>query len=256
MRVRVIELRILGAVLAGLWLATFGLILIGYRPGGPADIVVGLAAAGPIVVALVAVRWPPVARSPRAFAAIAWLGLAAVLLLVPSIAGLVSQLEGRGPQTLLPSAEAAYPWVLALFATSVFAGLGVARRRLGDTSPGRRRLLAGTVAGLTATLVAGTAFAMAAVVNELSLGDRPAISSRFGPTDPTLEPPPCDGPLFAGPTAYLTLRMDDSVDGSTRGQATLAGTRSGLDVRWDGYAASGQTFAGTGSPGWATWRGR
>ncbi len=54
-----------------------------------------------------------------------------------------------------------------------------------------------------------TAFATAAVVNELSLGDRSAISSRFGPTDPTLEPPPCDGALSAGPTAYLTLQMDD-----------------------------------------------
>ena len=42
-RVRVIELRILGAVLAALWLTTFALILLGYRPGGPVDVLVGLA---------------------------------------------------------------------------------------------------------------------------------------------------------------------------------------------------------------------
>jgi hypothetical protein len=245
-RVRVIELRILGTVLAGLWLVTFGLILIGYRPGGPVDILVGLAAAGPLVVALGAVRWPPVARSPRAFAAMAWLGLAAVLLLLPSIAGLISQLEGRGPQTLLPSAEAAYPWALALLATGVFTGLGVSRQRLGGRSPRRRRLVAGIALGVAATLVAGSTFAMAAVYNELSLGDKPAIASRFGPTDPTLEPPPCDGPLTIGPTATLTLSMDSSVDGSSIGQATLFGVRSGMDVRWDGYVAGLHTFGRSG----------
>lgn len=246
MRVRAIELRILGTVLAGLWLVAFGLILVGYRPGGPVDIVVGLAAVGPLVVALSAVVWPPVARSPRAFAAMAWLGLAAVLLLVPSIAGLVTQLEGRGPQTLLPSAEAAYPWALALLATSAFAGLGVTRQRLGDRSPRRRRLVAGLALGVVATLVAGSAFTAAAVYNELSLGDKPAIASRFGPTDPSLEPPPCDGPITIGRTATLTLVMDSAVDGSTNGQATLYGVRSGMDVRWDGYVTSLQSFGRSG----------
>lgn len=245
-RVRIIELRILGAALAGLWLVTFALILVGYRPGGPVDILVGITAAGPIAVALAAVRWPPVARSPRAFALIAWLALLAILLLVPSIAGLVSQLQGRGPQTLLPSAEAAYPWALALFATGVFAGLGMARRRLGDSSPRRRRLMTGIALGLVATLSAGSAFSAAAVVNELSLGDRPAISSRFGPTDPSREPSPCDGPLTDSTTALLTLHMDSSVDGSMTGQATLSGVRSGEDVRWDGYVAGDRTFGRNG----------
>jgi hypothetical protein len=245
-RVRIIELRILGAALTGLWLVTFALILIGYRPGGPVDILVGLTAGGPIVVALAAVRWPPVARSSRAFALMAWLALVAILLLVPSIAGLVSQLQGRGPQTLLPSAEAAYPWAIALLATGVFAGLGTARRRLGDNSPRRRRLMAGIALGLVATLAAGSAFAAAAVVNELSLGNRPAISSRFGPTDPTLEPSPCDGSLTEGTSAVLTLHMDSSVDGSTTGQATLTGVRSGEDVRWDGYVAGDRAFGRNG----------
>ncbi|MHB8893033.1 MAG: hypothetical protein ACYC65_13435, partial [Candidatus Limnocylindrales bacterium] len=88
MRVRTIELRILAAALAGLWLAAFGLILGGYRPGGPVDVLVGMAATGPIVIAVIALRWPPTARGGRAYAAIAWLGLGAMLLLIPSLGGL------------------------------------------------------------------------------------------------------------------------------------------------------------------------
>ena len=236
----------LGVILVGLWLITFALILLGYRPGGPVDILVGVASVGPILVALAAVRWPPVARSPRVFAFVAWLALLGILLLVPSIAGLVSQLQGRGAQTLLPSAEAAYPWALALLATSVFAGIGVARRRLGDRATRARRLVAGIALGVVATLVAGSAFTAAAVYNELSLGQRPANSSRFGPTDPTLEPPPCDGPLRVGSSANVTLLMDTSVDGKSTGQATLTGQRSGTDIRWDGYVASSRTFGRSG----------
>jgi hypothetical protein len=245
-RVRVIELRLLGVALTALWLVAFGLILFGYRPGGPVDVVVGIAASGPIAVAVAAVLWPPVARSPRAFALMAWLALVPILLLVPSIAGLVTQLQGRGPQTLLPSAEAAYPWLLALLGTGIFAGLGVARRQLGDRAPRRRRLLAGIALGVAATLLAGTAFATAAVYNELSLGDRAAISSRFGPTDPTLEPPACDGALAIGATADFTLQMDSSVDGKPAGQLSVAGERSGSDVRWDGYVTSAVAFGRTG----------
>lgn len=236
----------MGAVLAGLWLVTFGLILLGYRPGGPVDVLVGFAAAGPIVVAVAAVVWPPVARSPRAFALMAWLALAPILLLIPSIAGLVTQLQGRGPQTLLPSAEAAYPWVLALFATAVFAGIGVARRRLGDRAPRRRRLMTGVALGVVATLATGTLFSAAAVYNELSLGDKAAISSRFGPTDPSLEPPACDGPISAGTTADVWLFADTSVDGKPTGQLAVSGERDGVDVRWDGYVTSQVAFGRTG----------
>ena len=53
MRVRAIELRILAMVLVVLWFVVFGLVLIGYRPGGPIDLAVGLAAIGPILIALV-----------------------------------------------------------------------------------------------------------------------------------------------------------------------------------------------------------
>ncbi len=245
-RVRVIELRILGAVLAGLWLVTFGLILWGYRPGGPVDGLVGLAAGGPIVVAAAAVAWPPVAQSARAFRVIAWLALGPILLLVPSIAGLLAQIQGGGPQTLMPSAEAAYPWVLALLGTGVYAGVGVARRRLGDRSPRRRRLLAGIGLGVAATLVTGTAFSAAAVYNEVSLIGKPALTSRFGPTDRALDPPPCDGPMAIGATATVTLQMDVSVDGSPTGALSVSGQRSGMDVRWEGYVTSNAAFGRVG----------
>jgi hypothetical protein len=241
-RVRTIELRILAAALTGLWLAAFGLILVGYRPGGPVDILVGISAAGPILIAVGALLWPPVARGDRAFAAMAWLALGAMLLLVPSLGGLLTQISGRGPQTLLPSLEAAYPWILALVATSVFAGLGIARRRLGDTALRRRRLAMGTVVGLAMVLAAGSVFSTMAIVNELALGDRPAITSRFGPTDPDLEPPPCSGVILYGTTATLDLRMDSSLDGRFAGQVSIHGIRNETDVQWNGFAATRLTL--------------
>jgi hypothetical protein len=237
-----IELRILGAALAGLWIAAFALVLFGYRPGGPVDLAVGVAAGGPIVIAAAAVRWPPVAHGDRAFAGMAWLALGAILLLLPSLEGLVAQLTGRGPQTLLPSLEAAYPWLLALLGTSLFAGLGIARRRLGETALRRRRLLLGSGIALVMVLVAGGAFTAAAVVNELALGDRPSIASQFGPTDPALETPPCGGPMIPGPTARLELRMDAAIDGQRSGQVLISGIRDGADVRWTGYAATRLTL--------------
>jgi len=240
--VRLIELRILGAALTGLWVLAFGLVLLGYRPGGPVDAAVAAAMIGPILVALAAVLWPPVARDDRAFAAIAWLGLAAILLLVPSLGGLINQLQGRGPQTLLPSFEVAYPWLLALSATGLFAGLGIARRRLGETSLRRRRLVTGTAVGLALVLVTGTAFGAAAVVNELALADRAAIASRFGPTDPHIEVPACTAPLTAGATARLALLMDSSIDDERTGQVRLDGLRNDADFRYAGFAASRLTL--------------
>jgi hypothetical protein len=237
-RVRTIELRILGVALTALWAAAFLLVLVGYRPGGPVDVAVGLAAIGPILVALAAVAWPPVARGGRAFAGIAWLALGAILLLVPSLAGLVQQLEGRGPQTLLPSAEAAYPWLLALLATGLFAGLGIARRRLGGTAVRRRRLVVGSALGTGLVLVTGSAFGAAALVNELALADRPGISSRFGPTDPALVIPECSRDLAMGPTARLVLTMDASIDDRRIGQLRVEGIRSGADFRYTGFVAS------------------
>lgn len=242
MRVRTIELRILAALLAGLWIVAFGLVLGGYRPGGPVDILVGIAAVGPVLVALAALRWPPVARGDRAFAVIAWLALGAMLLLVPSLGGVVGQLTGRGPQTLLPSLEAAYPWILALLATALFAGLGIARRRLGETALRRRRLAVGATFGLAMAFAAGSPFTIAAIANELALGNRPAITSRFGPTDPDLEPPPCTGSILYGSTAVVDMWMDSTFDLRYAGRVGVRGVRNGADVRWTGFAATRLTL--------------
>jgi hypothetical protein len=241
-RVRTIELRILAVTVAVLWLAAFVLVLLGYRPGGPVDILVGLAMIGPVLVAGAAVLWPPVARGDRAFAGIAWLALASILLLVPSLAGLVTQLTSRGPQTLLPSLEVAYPWLLALVATGLFAGLGVARRRLGGASVRRARLVLGSMIAAVMVLVAGGAFTAAAIVNELALDQRPAIASRFGPTDPELEPRTCTDPVGVGTTARLQLRMDGSIDTRYTGQVVLEGIRNDADVAWTGFAATRLTL--------------
>src|SRR4051794_34378048 len=206
MRVRMFGLRLLAAVLTGLWTIAAAIVLLGYRPGGPIDGIVGLAALAPIAVSLLGLLWPPVARGDRAFAIVAWVGLLAVLLLIPSIGSVFTQLVARGPQTLLPSWEAAYPWILALLATALFGGLGVARHILGSSTLPRRRLELGLLIAIVATALSGSLFAAAAIGNEVALRDAPARSSRFGPTvaaADTAEPPHCIDPLSVGTTANL-----------------------------------------------------
>jgi hypothetical protein len=232
MRVRRFELRLLAAILVGGWLAAAGLVVVGYRPGGPIDLLVGLAALPAVGIAVAAMAWPPIARGDRAFAAIAWLGIAGALLLIPSIGSLVEQLRGGGPQTILPSVETAYPWLLALAATAVFAGLGIARAVLGESALRRSRLATGVVVGVVLATSTAASFAGAAIANDLALRDRPAVSSRFGPTDPTLEPPPCDGALAPGSSARVALTVAGEVDGGSTGEAQLRGSRSEADFRW------------------------
>ena len=217
-------------------------MLLGYRPGGPTDLLVGMAAIRPVLIAAAAIVWPPVARGDRAFIRIAWIAIASVLVLVPSVAGLVAQLSARGPQTLLPSLETAYPWLLALAATGLFAGLGVARRHLGGASLRRERLVLGSVIAAVLVLVSGGAFATAAFVNELALRDRPAIASRFGPTDPALEPPACDDPVSAGTTARLALASMARWTAATRA-GRLQGIRNGADFRGRATPPPGSPWA-------------
>jgi len=49
-RVRLFELRLLAVALTVLWAAGGGIVLIGYRPGGPWDLLVGMTAALPLLV--------------------------------------------------------------------------------------------------------------------------------------------------------------------------------------------------------------
>jgi hypothetical protein len=238
MRVRAFELRLLATALVVCWVIAGGLVLLAYRPGGPLDLLVGLTAMTPIVIALAAVVWPPVARGARAFPAIVWLGILAILFLVPSIVGVVTQLLAYGSRTLLPSLEAIYPWMLALLATSLFAGFGIARRIQGGNAVRRRRLLIGIAIALAATAVSGITFAAVAVANDVALRGRPVAESRFGPVTGPDQPPPCDDALRTGSSARLDLHLSGTVDLRPIGEVELLGTRVEDDFRWLAYVAS------------------
>jgi hypothetical protein len=254
-RVRIFGLRLIAAALSAAWTLTAALVLLVYRPGGPLDLVVGAAAGLPALIALVGLAWPPVARGARVFSAMVWLGLGSLLVLLPSIGGVLTQLLARGPQTLLPSLEAAYPWALALLGTSMFTGLGVTRHSLGSASLRRTRLLRGLVVGVGGALAVGSLFASVAVANELALRDRPVAASRFGPTDPALAPPTCLVRPRIGPAARVDLLLTGSVDLRSMGNVDLRGVRNGRDFRWLAYVATDRALgqfgaARLGDRGW------
>ena len=255
MRVRTFELRLIALALAGCWVVAAALVLIAYRPGGPIDIAVGAVSLLPAGIALVGVRWPPVTRGPRAFAAMVWLAAGSLLVLVPSIADVTGQLGGRGVQTLLPSVEAAYPWVLGLIGTCLFTGFGIARRRLGDAAMRRRRLVRGVAIATLLATGTGLVFAAVALGNEIALRDQAASSSRFGPTDVDREPPPCDGPMGIGPTARLGVEFEGTLDGRSMGTIELGGDRNVADVRWLAYVATTRDLGmhGAASIGGSSW---
>ena len=255
MRVRIFELRLIALTLTMLWAFAAGLVLVGYRPGGPIDLLVGLTACLTIPIPVAGLLWPPVARGSRAFAGIVWLGLGAWLLLVPSIGGILNQLVARGPQTLLPSLETAYPWLLALAATSLFSGLGIARQLLGGTALRRARMIRATGIAAALTAVVSLAFAGAAIANDVALRDAPAAASRFGPTTAEADPPPCDGVITAGTTAGLEMTLDGDVDLHPIGSASLDGQRAGPDFRWSADVATDRALGRFGAAriGGAAW---
>jgi len=221
-------------------------VLLAYRPGGPIDVVVGVLAFAPLGIAILGVVWPPVAHGRNAFPAMVWIGVVALLVLVPSIVGLVVQLRALGSQTLLPSPEAAYPWLLALAATSLFTGFGLARRILGQTAMRRRRLVRGILMAAALTVVTSVLLGGAAVANDIALRDRSQVASRFGPTDPDAQPELCTGPLSVGSSAELTLHLSGEVDLRPIGSVEVAGRRSGNDYRWLAYVASDRELGSRG----------
>jgi hypothetical protein len=241
-RVRVFEMRLLAAGLTALWAAASLLVLVAYRPGGPADLLVGVALLLPVGIAATALAWPPAAHGPQAFRLIGALAVGTGLILLPSLASLWRQIEDRGLQTLLPSLEAGYPWALAILGTSLFAGLGLARRVMGPGAPRGRRLAAALGVGLGIGLITATLVASVAVANDLALAGRPAGSSQFGPTDPTRVPPTCDAPIATGDSARVGLGLSGSIDGRPIGGARVRGARSGLDFAWTSEVASVQAL--------------
>ena len=240
MRVRLFELRLIAIALVAAWTIAALLVLTAYRPGGPLDFVVGMTLLLPIGIAVAAVAWPPLVRGSGAFPLMVALGVGSLLLLLPSIGGVLNQLLALGSQTLLPSFEAAYPWLLALLGTSLFAGFGVARRLLGGSALRPRRLGFGLAFAFALTFVAGTAFGAAAIANEVALRDdaEPARGSRFGPTGLDTDPPPCDGPLETGLAARVSTRLSATVDLRPIGSVEQNGLRARNDFRWLAYVAS------------------
>ena len=240
MRARRLELRLLGSALVGAWGLAAVLVLLASRPGGPFDIVVGITMLVPLAIAISGVVWPPVARGRDTYPMVVALGVGSLLLLLPSIGGVLNQLLALGSQTLMPSLEAAYPWLLALAGTSLFAGFGLARRLDAGTALRPRRLRVGIAAAVAFTAVAGTAFAGAAIANELALRDRttPPAVSRFGPTDAEAELPPCDGALAAGKSARLIAHLRGQIDRGAIGSVDLSGQRVGTNFRWLAYVAT------------------
>lgn len=242
MRVRLFELRLLAVALTVLWAAGGGIVLIGYRPGGPWDLLVGVTAGLPLLVAVAPIVWPPLVTSNRGAAGVFWIGLVAGLLLVPSIVAVTAQVLARSSEPLLPSAEVVYPWAVALLATSLFAGLGVSRQLIAEAGFGRKRLAASIGFALVTTTIIGVIFAGVSLADDAALRDRPAVYSRFGPTSAKLTPPQCDEDLQPATTAVLELDVWGNVDNRSIGSVDLTGQRSGSDVYWTAQVVRSDLF--------------
>lgn len=243
MRVRLFELRLLAVVLTVLWALGGGIVLIAYRPGGPIDMLVGVAASLPLLLSVASIVWPPLVRGYRGLAGVFWLGLGAGLLLIPSIIGVISQVVAGGAEPLLPSAEVIYPWALALLATSLFAGLGLTREIFSETGLGRRRMAASIGFAVVSTGVIGGAFLGVSLADAAALSNRPAAHSRFGPTSADVVLPECDQAIAQASTAQIELQISGDVDGRAIGSVELTGRRAGSDVSWTAVVSGG------GSPG-------
>ncbi|HVL54247.1 MAG TPA: hypothetical protein VM344_08275, partial [Vitreimonas sp.] len=148
------------------------------------------------------------------------------------------------------------PWLLALLGTSAFSGLGLARRLLGSAAVRRRRLVRGLAFSVAATLIVGTLFTSVAVANELALRDRPAFASRYGPTDPSLTPPPCTVPPELGEQARTDIELSGTADLRSIGSVDIRGLRNGGDFRWRAYVGTRRSFGEDGAAriGSAAWR--
>ena len=171
-------------VLVALWLAAFGLVLVGYRPGGPWTSSWGSPRWDP--------RWSPWPPSSghRSHAAIArsrasrgWRWARCCCWCRRSQGSWASSTAAGRRRCFPPSSRRTRGcWRSARPGCSrgwALPGVAWAGRRMR-----RRRLLLGGAAGAVMVVLSGSAFATAAIVNELALGDRPANASRFGPVDP------------------------------------------------------------------------
>jgi len=231
---RSLALRSLAALLLLLWVILAVAILVAYRPGGPADVLVGATAAIPALVVAGALLWPPTGLDGCVRYAPIWLGLASALLIAPLLLLVLEALLAGGRQTLLPSLEVAYAAVLAFGTSCAFTALGIAGRLVPDRRLQSSRLITAAGIGSGLTLLGTLAFGGVAIANEQRLRERAAPVSVWGPTDPELLPPSCHEPARLGPTAGVTIEATGSIDGEQVAQATILGERSGTSERWTG----------------------
>ena len=228
------RMRLLAGVLLVVWAATAIAIAAEYRPGGPVDIVVVLACFLPVLIAAVALEWPPESAGHRDRVAIGWIWIAALLFAIPVLYGVASTLTAGGPQILVPSAEAAYAGLIALFLLSFFSVSGVVHARRGVLVLERGATLRSMAVSIVLTLLVAAAFGMIAFINDQALRLDEPTTSRYGPTDPELVPPLCHEPLSLGRFALITITAVSSEDDVPRGSAILTGRRSGIDEAWGG----------------------
>ena len=227
-------MRGLAVALAGLWTATALAVAAAYRPGGPLDILVALICFGPLLVAVVGVVWPPVADRHRHRVALVWLWIAAILLAIPVLYGVVSTLAADDLRSLVPSAEAAYAGLLAVFAMALFSVTGFVHERRRAAIFERRATLLAILLALALTALIAAAFVLVVLINDDGLRASRPPRSPYGPTDPERVPPFCDDPIRLGRQAVVTIRATSSLDDVVRGEALLRGQRRGIDESWSG----------------------
>ena len=215
-------------VLAALWFVAFALVLLGYRPGGPVDLLVGLAAAGPIL----SPSWPSPGRRSRAATARSrpspgWRSPRSCCCPVDRrprhparrAAGRRRCSLVRGRLPVAPRARRDRP------VRRAWARPAAARR--GALAPATR-LAVGRAGRRGLVLATGTAVQRGRASSTSSpLGDRPAIASRFGPDGSDARAPAVHGALTAGATARarpaagrLGGRPADRPGGHRAGSAT------------------------------------
>jgi hypothetical protein len=228
------QMRLLAVVLVVLWAATAIAVAAAYRPGGPIDIIVVLACFLPVLVAAIGLEWPPNAERHRHRVALVWIWFAAVLLAIPVLYGVASTLAGGGPQNLVPSFEAAYAGLLAMFSMSFFSVIGFVHQRRGAVVFERTSTLWTAGLALLLSFAIAGAFGLVALINDQDLRREEPLASRYGPVDPDLVPPLCDEPVTLGTNATITIEAQSSEDDRPRGTARLDGQRGGLDEVWGG----------------------
>lgn len=216
--------QLLAAALAVGWLVAALVALVAYVPGGPYDIGPALLRLIAAALAAVAILRPPGPEQDRR-AAVTWLGITALLLLIPTTWLLVRQ---PAPQAhlLVPAPEVLYAWFLALLGTAVFVALGVVR------ATRRRAALRGAALGTAVALAIATAGGAVVLANDSALAANPPATSPYGPTAVEPEPPACSGELLAGSSARVTMELLGVVDRTETGTALLEGVRSGRDFAW------------------------